>query len=330
MTKSALAAALLSWAPAAKRGDTCKLSSPAGDANKAVGRIYRRSARFALGGIALALAAGQAFGGTCPSGTIYATGFENPPFAAGSILVGQDGWAGVTSIPKTSCLVNCLSPNAAVIATDLYFSGLQSVRVKGADLQHQGFINTRTGGYYDAIGSYRRAVTCDVAAGFPIVRVQANVRIDGPKTPPGGDANACVTGQEVPCNNFFSASVTARAVSTIEGTTGIGELAISSDGKAYGYSGDENVPTFLTSRPISLGVWHTLEVDADFGSRTFSFALDGKTLPGGPFPFPSKADTNTLQRGSFVVYAAPDTAALKKGNYVVHVDNFSITSLRSR
>ncbi len=58
--------------------------------------------------LGLSLAAGPAFGGT-----IYATGFENPPFAPGSFLVGQDGWVGVPP----------LSPNAAVISTDLAFSG---------------------------------------------------------------------------------------------------------------------------------------------------------------------------------------------------------------
>src|SRR4029077_5153870 len=186
-------------------------------------------------------AAGPAFGDSCPGGTIYTTGFENPPFTAGSQLVGQDGWVGVNSL-GSSCPVDCLSPKAAVVSTDLYFSGLQSVRVLGQDLVHQGFLNTLTGGYYDAIGSYRKPVTCDPAAGFPIVRVKANVRIDGPNTPPGGDANACVPGKFVPCKNFFSASITARAGSTANTTAGIGELAISSDGKAYGYSGDDNVP----------------------------------------------------------------------------------------
>jgi hypothetical protein len=200
-------------------------------------------------------AAGPAFGDSCPSGTIYATGFENPPFTAGSQLVGQDGWG--PPVPP-------FSPSAAVISNDLYFAGLQSVRVAGTDLVHQDFINSLTNGYYDAIGSYRKPVTCDPAAGFPIVRVKANVRIDGPNTPPGGDANACVPGKFVPCNNFFSASITARAGSTANTTAGIGELAISSDGKAYGYSGDDNVTTFLASRPVKLGEWHTLSVKHRF------------------------------------------------------------------
>src|SRR5262245_12340278 len=181
-------------------------------------RREQTMSKLVFAALGLSILAGPAFGVTCPSGTIYATGFENPPFAAGSQLVGQDGWVGRAD----------LSPAAATISTDVYYAGLQSVRVKGADLVHQDSLNTLPGGYIDAAGSYRRPVTCDPATGFPIVRVTAKVRIDGPKTPPGADANACVPGKFVPCNNFFSASVVARAGSTAN-TDGVGELALSSD-----------------------------------------------------------------------------------------------------
>ena len=266
-------------------------------------------------GLCLAVSS-PALGASCPSGTIYATGFENPPFIAGTPLVGQDGWVG--SPP--------LSPNAAVIATDLFFVGLQSVRVRGQDLVHQDFINTLTGGYYDAIGSYRKPVTCDVTAAFPIVRLQAKVRIDGPTTPPGADAHACVKGQFTPCNNFFSASLAVRGGSTVNGTAGIGELALSSDGKAYGYSGDDNVPTFLDSRPAKLEESHTLAVNTDLVNKKFAFCLDGKFV-GGPFSFPATADLQTLIRGTIVVYTAPDTPQYQKNNFVAHADNFSIATL---
>jgi hypothetical protein len=150
------------------------------------------SALIAAFGLTFAVGA-MAQAPNCPNGTIYATGFDNnPPFAPGSLLVGEDGWTGVpgaTPPPPPN-----LSPNAAIIATDLYVSGLQSVRVRGADLVHQDFINTLTAGYYDAIGSYRKPVTCAVSAAFPLVHIGAKVRIDGPKTPPGADAAACVKG----------------------------------------------------------------------------------------------------------------------------------------
>lgn len=220
-----------------------------------------------------------------------------------------------------------LSPNAAVISNDLVFSGQQAVRVRGADLVHQDFINEATHGYYDAIGSYRRTVNFDAgAAGFPIMRVQANVRIDGPKTPPGAAADACVAGKHHPCNNFFSAGIVAVGNTTTGGSPGIGELDISSDGKVYGHSGNALVPKFLTSHPISLGAWHTLAIDVDFKNLTYSFSVDGKSLPGGPFPFDAEVDTNVLKRGSLLVFTAPDTIQLKKSNYVVHDDNFSIAT----
>ncbi len=243
------------------------------------------------------------------SADIYdAKGFENPPFIAGDLLVGDDGWVGVS----------ILNPQAAIISTDSPFAGSQSVRVAGGDMVRQDSIKKVTKGYYDAIGSYRRNVDYDVAAnGFPIVRIQAKVRVDGPSTPSG--------------NNFFSASIAARAnhapgngPKNGEATVGIGELAISSDGQVYGYSGNDNVPTFLTSASITLGEWHTLAIDLDFSAKTYSFIVDNAPL--GTFGFNSDVNTDILRRGSLVTYAAPDTATLHKSNYAVHYDNFSITT----
>jgi hypothetical protein len=114
------------------------------------------------------------------AGTVYTSnGFEAPTFTAGLPLVGQDGWMEPLSF---------LNPNAAVITTDLPFAGTQAVRVRGADLvpdsQH---ISTSTSGYYAAEGVYRQTVNFDVSTSkptaFPIVRVQAAVRVDGPKSP---------------------------------------------------------------------------------------------------------------------------------------------------
>ena len=114
-----------------------------------------------------------------------ANGFEN--FMAGHPLVGQDGWVGVS----------VLSPEAAVVSTDQAFAGQKSVQLQAVKQAPVDFIDDVTHGYYDAIGSYRRPVNYNVAAnGFPIVRIQAAVRIDGPLSPG---------------NNFFSASVAARA-----------------------------------------------------------------------------------------------------------------------
>src|SRR5438093_8058575 len=190
---------------------------------------------------------------------VYATGFERAAFTAGLPLVGQDGWAPGPPF---------LSPNAAVISTALPRQGRQTVRVAGADLEHQDLVGEITGGYYDAIGSYRHAVNYDTG-GTRVVRVSAHVRVDGAATDAG--------------INFFSASIAARATLTDGNTAGIGELAISSDGHVYGYSGNDKVPTFQSSAAVTLGEWHDLAVEVDFGARTYSFFADGQSL--GTFAF---------------------------------------------
>lgn len=243
--------------------------------------------------------------------TVYRTGFESPTFAAGLPLAGQDGW--IAPPP--------LSPNAAVITTDQPRIGRQTVRVMGANLVHQDFINGATGGYYDAIGSYRHAVNYDTG-GSQIVVVSAEVRVDGAQTSLG--------------NNFFSASISARATLANGDNAGVGELAISSDGHVYGYSGNEFVPVFQTSTRVTLGRWHSLAVVVDIGARKYSFFVDHKFQ--GAFDFdPNNVDenddpvdySNVFTRGSLVTYAAPDAGTLHKADYAASFDQFAIRSFRN-
>lgn len=229
--------------------------------------------------------------------SIYSTGFEPPTFVGDATLVGQDGW--IAPPP--------LSPNAAVVSGDKPRQGRQTVHVLGADLEHQDFINEATGGYYDAIGSYRHAVDYD-SGGTQVVRVSAHLRIDGPRTATG--------------NNFFSASIAAIGVDADGNSSGVGELAISSDGHVYGSSSQDLVPTFLTSTRVRLGQWHELAIDVDFAARTYSFFVDDRSI--GTFAFDPSATSNILRRGSLLAYAAPDTATSKKADYAAHYDKFSI------
>lgn len=233
---------------------------------------------------------------------IYRTGFEpREGFLADTPLVGQDDW--IAPPP--------LSPNAAVVTTDKPRQGRQTVHVLGADLEPQDFINEATAGYYDAIGSYRRAVNHDTG-NAQTIRVSAHVRIDGPKTAAG--------------DNFFSASIGGRAESTLDGapsSAGVGELAISSDGHAYAYSGNDNVPTFLASKRVKLGVWHNLAIVADFATQTSRFYVDDELLATFAWE-PSEVYTGVLLRGAILAYAAPDTATNAKADYAAHYDQFSI------
>ena len=238
---------------------------------------------------------------------IYSTGFEPPTFAPNTSLVGQDGW--IAPPP--------FSPDAAVVTTDKPRLGKQTVHVLGADLVHQDFINLATGGYYDAIGSYRRPVNYDTH-GTETVRIASLVRVDGPRTPTG--------------TNFFSAGIAGRAQSTFNGdpsSASVGELALSSDGRAYAYSGNDNVPTFLGSKRVKLGEWHKLAIVADFATHTSRFYLDEDLLAAFAWE-PSEVYTGVLLRGTLLAYAAPDTAVNHKADYAAHYDKLSIKVVRDR
>src|SRR5262245_3271259 len=123
---------------------------------------------------------------------IYSTGFEPDVFLSDTPLVGQDDW----SAPPP------FSPGAALVSADHPRQGTQTVHVLGGDLVPQDFINELTGGYYEAIGSYRHPVNYDTG-NAQTVRISAHVRVDGPQTASG--------------NNFFSAAVSTRAATTLEG-----------------------------------------------------------------------------------------------------------------
>lgn len=228
---------------------------------------------------------------------IYSTGFEVPALVAGLPLAGQDGW--IAPPP--------LSPDAAMItAAKKHKRDGQTMRVDGADLVHQDFINEATAGYYDAIGSYRHSVEYDTG-GTQTVRISADVLLDGKKTPH---------------SNFFSASIVAIAYNTDFDSEGVGELAISSDGNVYGSSGQDLVPSFLASTHVALGKSHNLAIEVDFAARTYTFFVDDDSL--GTFDFEPFASSGILRRGSIVTYAAPDTKKDKKADHAATIDNFAI------
>ena len=221
--------------------------------------------------------------------TLYSTGFENPPFANGSILLGQDGWS--TAIPPF------LAPDAATITNTIAASGLQSVRVRGADMVSAVEVDP-----YAAVGSYRKPLNYDTAAsGLQLVRVQADVRLDGPVIGAG---------------DFFSANIAARSPDADV------ELSISSDGIVYGYSPSGST---MFSAPISLNAWHTLGILVDFSANTYSYSVDGTS--SGVFAFDAGITSDVLLRESLVTYAFPDAGSNLRSNFTAYFDNVSATAV---
>jgi PEP-CTERM motif len=230
---------------------------------------------------------------------IYATGFEDPPFVADSQLVGQDGWA-QPAIPAF------LNPGAAVVSTALPRTGAQSVEVLGQNMQTDDFISTVTGGYYHAIGSYTHAIGYDAGPNGK-VRVHADIYVSGPTTPG---------------TNFFSASI-----ASIGGDgSGLGELAISSDGQVHAYSSDDLVPAFLFSAPVSLGTWHSLAIEDDFAGRTSSFFVDDVLLGTSAF-VAGENPGDTVSRATMIAYAAPESSDNHRAEYAAYFDNYSVAAV---
>jgi hypothetical protein len=228
--------------------------------------------------------------------TIYSTGFENPPFNAGQPLPGQDGWDAqiVGGVP--------LGPNGQ-ISTAQPKTGLQSVAVRGMDLTPLSEIG------YD-VAVYRHFVNYNVAAaGFPIIRVAADLRIDGPQTAQTADR---VTG------DFFSANLKA-----FSSDGSLGEFSLSSDGHVYVYTNDDS---YLFGATSALGQYHHLAIDLNFSNKTTTFSIDGTTL--GSVPFTAGFGSNILSHGTLLAYGlAPDPLGRDVSAYTAYYDNFSITAV---
>ncbi len=241
------------------------------------------AARTKTRGLLLAAISGAALH-SASAVTIYSTGFENPPFTNGSVLVGQDGWTGVPF----------LSPGAAIITNALSAGGSQSLRVRGADMVDAIEVDPLA-----AVGSYRKALNYDAGVGLPIVTIQASVRLDGPVIGTG---------------DFFSVNIGARS---LDGS--LGELSISSDGRIYGYDGSTN--NIVYSAPITLNAWHTLAIVADFAANTYTFSFDGTS--SSAFPFDPLYTSDVLQRESLITYASPDAGGNLRSAFTAYYDNVS-------
>lgn len=228
--------------------------------------------------------------------TLYATGFENPPFANGSQLTGQDGWVAP----------GFASPNAALISTSAAHTGQQGLMVRGADLVDDPALP------FFAAGSYRHPV--NYLANGGVTLVSADVFVSGPQS---------ATGLTAP---FFGATVASRLLGPNGGDTY--EFQLSSEGVYYGF--DDNLsnsvgdPGVLAPIHADVNRWVNMAIASDFSAKTVTFLLDGTAL--GTIPF-SDPDFDTLLRGALVTYASPDAVGFSRSDYAAKFDSFSITAV---
>lgn len=189
-------------------------------------------------------------GNPLTNGWIYRTGFEPPLYGVGP-LSGQDGWLSITH------------DAAATVTTDGPGKGRQSLHVDGRLLvpipgqDARGSLNFRNL-YYDA-----------QAAGTPVVDVEADVRLDGPRTY-GTD----------PQDDGVSARLVAIGLNPAGVRRRLGFAVISSNGAFHGTADGSRT---VVSTPVRLGHTYTVRMRLDFAQRTVEFFLEDRSL--GAFPF---------------------------------------------
>src|SRR5262249_38938953 len=144
-----------------------------------------------------------------------------------------------------------VSPSAGVVTTTQPASGLQSLQVTGALLD---FLDPLYTGVYRPNNLDPDRIHFNFTQ-TPIVRVQAQVRLDGPIT--GSTLNA----------DLLSANLNA-----FNSTADLAEMWISSNGHVVLYS---DAGGYVLGPAVSLGQYHTLAFIMDATTLTDRFFVDG-------------------------------------------------------
>jgi hypothetical protein len=224
--------------------------------------------------------------------SLYQTSFEAPDFVAGQLVDGQGGFTAINS------------RDAGVVSTENPRTGLQSLQVNGANLE----LNA-SGSLYR--GTYAPILNYDpLAAGMPIVEVQADVRLNGPSTNTGHGTD----------DDLISANLSAFAGNGFR----IGELILSSNGNIYAFSGMNPGEAYQFGTPFNLGQYYTLGLRLDFALRTTEFLLDGRSL--GTLPFSNLVTSDVFMFATTRVLAVNDPA-IDLSRYTANFDNYSVTAV---
>ncbi len=229
---------------------------------------------------------------------VYQTGFENPPFAVGTELQGQDGWTPSSSLPPF------LSTGAAKITTADAKTGAQSVAVEGKAMTSAAEVAP-----YDAVGSFRRPVGYDTTVtGQTLLRLSVDAKVTGPGTVP---------------YSAFAGSLAARDNA---GFT-LAELELGPDGSIAGFGDQAPGSAPAVSGVVAAGAWHALAIEVDYLAKASTFFVDGAQV-GLPVSFAGSGPSGVLARGAFVAYAGPNVAgSFDRSNHEIYFDNFSITAV---
>ena len=221
--------------------------------------------------ISLALAS---FATIANAQSLFLTSFETPNYIVGQSIDGIDNW------------FSALSPNAPVIAGDpsLASGGRRALQCWGGSPELES-----TGGLLD--GAWAQPVTFNPPwAQQALVRVQCDVRLDGPDTGTG------------PNDDLVSANLIAR--------NGVGQSAsmfLSSTGQVFcNSSGEAGSFGYQFATPVALGEYSRLAIIYDYSTHLAAFEVNGLIV--GVLPFGGGAAEGF--RGVFLEFAAFDDPQL--------------------
>ncbi len=231
--------------------------------------------------------------GHAPGGSIFRTGFEPPTYTAGP-LTGQDGWLSITH------------DAAATVSADRPREGRQSMHIDGR------LVVPIPG--QDATGSvnFRNLFYDTGAAGTPIVDVQADVRLDGPRTY-----------SDDPNDDAVSARLVAIGLDPDGARRRLGFAVVSSVGAFHAEADGGRI---VAAAPTTLGHAHTVRMRCDFARRTIEFFLDGRSL--GTWPFFDAAATSTVLANVRLDLRAESTPQYDAAPYQASFDKLAVRVAR--
>jgi hypothetical protein len=174
---------------------------------------------------------------------LASSSFEGSKFVAGKTLDGQGGFVVIQA------------PQAMLVSNQNAAHGHNCVQIRGGELIHSigSSLVQSIGGkplFYDP-----------VANGTPIVRLIANVRLDGDNTGLGSDKVSAELNTAVGGYGFL--------------------LSLNANGNVYGgWSGN----AFQFSTPFEMGKYVALEMRFDFDAWTVTFLVNGNSIGSAPLP----------------------------------------------
>lgn len=223
---------------------------------------------------------------------LFLTGFETPNYIVGQTIDGIDNW------------FSAISPNAPRIVRDpaLTSGGRRALQCWGGspDLESDGTLLD---------GAWAQPMTLAPAwSQSALVRVQCDVRLDGPDTGTG------------PNDDLVSANLIAR--------NGVGQSAsmfLSSTGDVYcNSSGSAGSFAYQHQTPVQLGHYSRLAITYDYNTHLAVFEVDGVVI--GFLPFGGGA--NEQFRGVFLEFAAYDNAQVVDPSlYTGYWDNLIVVAV---